>query len=178
MASDDLTGLMKFQSKWIGIAKGRTLVVGSKCYGEKPDRRKLYKKAIGIDLEEGEGVDLIHDLEEPLPKELGKFDHVDCFSVMEHCKRPWLMAENIEKALTKDGTLLLAVPFVWRVHGYPSDYWRFTTNALEVLFPRMRWAARGYAVGDKVRQLVPGREDEFGKWMQRAETVAVGVRCR
>lgn len=178
MASDDLTGLMKFQAKWIGLAQGRALVVGSKCYGDKPDRRKLYRKAIGIDLEEGEGVDYIHDLERPLPKSFGKFDHVDCFSVMEHCKRPWLMAANIEEALKKDGTILFAVPFVWRLHGYPSDYYRFTAHALPILFPNIKWLARGYAVGDKVRKIVPGKDDEYGKWLQRAETVAVGVKCR
>lgn len=177
MASDDLTGLMRFQSKWIGLAQGRTLVVGSKCY-DKPDRRKLYRRAVGIDLEGGEGVDFIHDLEEPLPKSLGRFDHVDCFSVMEHCKRPWLMAQNIEQALRMDGTLLLSVPFVWRVHQYPGDYWRMTMEALPILFPSIRWIARGYAVGDKVRKLVPGRDDEYGKWLQRAETVGVGVKCR
>lgn len=177
MADETLTGLMRFQRKWIGLAKGRALVVGSKCY-DKPDRRQLYSEAIGIDLEEGEGVDVVHDLEHPLPESLGKFDHVDCFSVMEHCKRPWLMAENIERALNRGGTLILAVPFVWRIHQYPGDYWRITAEALPVLFPRIEWINRGYAVGGRVRKLVPGRQDQFGNWLQRAETVGIGVKCK
>lgn len=177
MADDSVIGLMKFQAKWIGLANGRTLVVGSKCYGDKPDRRKLYKDAIGLDLEDGEGVDVVHNLESPLPDEW-QFDHVDCFSVMEHCKRPWLMAENIEKVLRKGGTLLLAAPFCWRVHSYPSDYYRFTTQALPILFPNIEWLDMGYAAGRKVRKVVRGKEDQYGKWLQRAETVAVGVKCR
>lgn len=177
MARGTITGLERFQRKWIGVAKGRTLVVGSKCYGGKLDRRTLYEDALGLDLFEGEGVDLVHDLEHPLPDRVGKFDHVDCFSVMEHCKRPWLMATNIERLLNHNGTILLAVPFVWRLHAYPNDYFRFTSDALPILFPSIKWMSRGYAVGHKVRQLVPGKEDEFGNWMQRAETVAVGVKC-
>lgn len=178
MVDSNLTGIQRFQNKWIGIAKGRTLVIGSKIYGDKLDRRTLYENALGLDMADGEGVDLVHDLEEPLPKRYGTFDHVDCFSVMEHCNRPWLMAKNIERLLVPNGTILLSVPFCWRVHGYPSDVWRMTTKALDVIFPRMGWFARGYAVDNKVRKIVPGKIDSDGHWMARAEMVAAGIKCK
>lgn len=178
MVDESLTGIQRFQDKWLGIANGRTLVIGSKVYGDKPDRRKLYADALGLDLFEGEGVDVVHDLEEPLPNSYGKFGHVDCFSVMEHCERPWLMAHNIERLLVSNGTILLSVPFCWRVHGYPSDVWRMTTKALDVIFPRMQWFSRGYAVGNRVRKIVPGKIDDDGHWMARAELVAAGIKCK
>jgi SAM-dependent methyltransferase len=156
---------------------GRTLVVGSKCYGDKPDRRAHYKKAFGVDLFEGEGVDLVHDMEKPLPDSLGQFDHVDCVSVLEHVRRPWKMAENIERALVHNGTILVSVPFSWRLHGYPSDLWRMSAEALTVLFPSIQWRERKYLVGDRLRNLVPGKTDTQGKWIARSELVAAGVKC-
>lgn len=157
---------------------GRTLVVGSKRYDDKPDRRALYDNAYGVDLLGGDGVDLVHDLENPLPASVGTFDHVDCVSVLEHVRRPWKMAESLEQCLNDGGTLLVCVPFVWRVHAYPSDYWRMTTEALPVLFPSVRWLDRRYLVDGRRRKLVPGREGMGGPWLARAEVVAAGVVCR
>lgn len=152
---------------------GKTLVVGSKCYGKEPDRRLLYPDAVGVDLEEGEGVDFVHDLEKPLPKEY-KFDHIDCCSVMEHCQRPWLMAENLLKAMKPGASILLQVPFVWRVHNYPGDYWRFTLQSFDILFPGVKWERRGYLMDDLYRKLVVSREAKGRKYLRRAEAIGFG----
>jgi len=176
MTSDSPVGLARFAGKY-PPRRGRTLVVGSKVYGKKQDRRKLYPKAIGLDLFEGDGVDIVHDLETTLPEDLGKFAHIDCVSVLEHVRRPWLMAANIETALMEGGTLLVCVPFVWRVHSYPGDYWRMTAEALEVLFPNIQWYSRKYLVEGQQRNLVRGKRDPEGQWMQRAELAAAGVKC-
>ena len=94
MTSDSPVGLDRFC--WRHPPRnGRTLVVGSKVYGKKQDRRELYRKAVGVDLFEGDGVDFVHDMETPLPESVGTFAHVDCVSVLEHVRRPWLMAANI-----------------------------------------------------------------------------------
>jgi hypothetical protein len=169
-------GLRRFVEKNPPV-EGRTLVVGSKIYGNKLDRRDLYADAIGLDLFEGDGVDVVHDLEQPLPAALGQFEHVDCVSVLEHVRRPWLLAQNIEGALVEGGSLLVCVPFCWRIHAYPSDYWRMTAEALEVLFPSIRWQSRKYLVKGRQRKLVPGKLDSGGQWMARAELAAMGVKC-
>lgn len=132
------------------------LVCGSKLY-TKPDRRLLYKQAIGIDFQDGDGVDIVHDLHDPLDM---KFSNIDCVSVLEHVKNPFLAAVNIQNALKDKGTLLLSVPFVWRQHGYPSDYWRFTPEAVRVLFPEIKWKfLRYFSYGNPygtVRSFVKG----------------------
>lgn len=166
-----------FWRKWVSGIEGRTLVVGSKCYGHKPDRRPLYPDAIGIDLFEGEGVDHVHDLEQTLPYWMGKFDHVDCASVLEHVRHPWKMAENIEEALKPGGSIFVQVPFAWRIHDYPGDYWRMTAEALDVLFPSIEWKSRKYAVGDRLRKMVPGASLSGGVMIARAELVAFGRKC-
>lgn len=159
--------------------KGRTLVVGSKVYEKKAiDRRGLYGDAIGLDMQEGEGVDIVHDLEQPLAKEIGLFHHIDCVSVMEHCQRPWLMAENIQRAMHPGGTILLSVPFVWRTHGYPSDYWRFTTESFSVLFPSVKWQIRGYLSGETFRKLSNRIDHNGKKYIERCEAIGFGMRLQ
>lgn len=159
------------------IKPGRTLVVGSKVYGQKPDRRKVYQNAIGVDLFEGDGVDVVHDLENTLPPELGLFDHIDCCSVLEHCKRPWLMCQNIEAAMAPGATILLQVPFVWRVHNYPGDYWRFTTESFDILFPNIEWEDRGYLMNGEYRKLTRSFTKDERSYLQRAEATGFGAKC-
>lgn len=175
---EDVTAktLQRFLNKW-PISEGRALVVGSKVYCGKEDRRKIYQNAIGLDLEAGEGVDIIHDLENPLREFKGSFNHIDCVSVLEHVKRPWKMAKNIQAMMAEGATILVSVPFSWRIHAYPSDYWRITAEALPVLFPQIRWYQRKYSVNGRLRKMVPGGTSKFrGAWIARSELLAFGIK--
>lgn len=172
-----LAGMAKFQRKWRPMP-GRALVVGSKQYDDKADRRKLYPYGFGVDLEDGHGVDFVHDMEEPLPEYLGRFEHVDCVSVLEHVRRPWKMAESIEACLSDGGSILISVPFVWRPHAYPSDFWRMTAEALPVLFPRVEWLARRYLINGKFRKVIPSLGGAGGPYLARTELLAYGVKVR
>lgn len=152
---------------------GKTLVVGSRCYGAEADRRNLYKDAVGVDLEPGDGVDIIHDLESPLPK-THKYDHIDCCSVLEHCQRPWLVADTLIKCMKPGASILLKVPFVWRVHNYPGDYWRFTIQSFDILFPGVKWEKRGYLMDDVYRKIVYTKDNDGDKFIRRAEAIGFG----
>jgi hypothetical protein len=168
-------GLQRFSRRWIK-PPGRTLVVGSKSYNGKQDRRELYGDAIGVDLFEGDGVDLVHDMEQPL--DIGLFDHIDCVSVLEHVRRPWRMASTIESAMELHATILVSVPFVWRLHAYPSDFWRMSAEALEVLFPSIHWMHSAYlAEGDEYTK-PPSMNASGIRWLARSELVAAGFKCR
>lgn len=155
--------------------QGRALVVGSKVYGSKVDRRTLYADAVGIDQLAGDGVDVVHDLEHPINTD-HRFDHIDCCSVLEHCRRPWLMAANIEALMAPGASLLVCVPFVWRVHAYPGDYWRMSPAALEVLFPRVRWELTGVLAEGRLTKGPISLETDAGPYFSRSETVGFGHR--
>jgi len=43
------------------------------------------------------------------------------------------------RLLKPGGKVVLSVPFAWKFHGYPSDYWRFTREGVKKLFPRIDW---------------------------------------
>jgi hypothetical protein len=144
-ASSYRDGSSEFEAVRVRPNPGRTLIVGSHIYVNKEDRRKRYADVVGVDMQAGPGVDRVLDLEEALPGDLGLFAHVECMSVLEHSRRPWLLAANVERLMEAGGSIYVTVPFVWRVHGYPDDYWRFTESGVRELFPAVKWESIEYA---------------------------------
>ncbi len=65
--------------------------------------------------------------------EPGKYGTVLCFSVLEHCPFPGVIATSLRKALKPGGLLVLSVPFQFPYHDQ-IDYWRLSPEALRVLF--------------------------------------------
>jgi hypothetical protein len=161
------------------VRDGRTLIVGSKIHEGtgKPDRRTLYGTALGVDMEAGPGVDRVLDLEEQFPDGFGDFAHIECTSVLEHSRRPWLMATNLERALVDGGTIVVLVPWVWRIHAYPSDYWRMTPAAIESIFPSITWEAQRYIVENELVAKPPNATLDGVRYMARSELVMFGRKC-
>lgn len=141
-------------------------------YGDKEDRRGRYADVLGVDMLEGPGVDRVLDLEEELPRDLGQFDHIECMSVLEHSRRPWLLAANLERLMRSGASIFVSVPFVWRLHGFPSDYWRMTPEAVRSLFPAVHWVALEFSGGDKIPRVHRG--DMY--YLRRTETLGFGRR--
>lgn len=173
-----ISSLEQFEQDQVRPRAGRTLIVGSQVYGEKEDRRRRYAEALGVDMLAGPGVDRVLDLEEELPADLGQFYHVECMSVLEHSRRPWLLAANLERLMAPGASLFVSVPFVWRVHAYPNDYWRMTPEGVRSIFPGVDWqhlmiAADKLRDGSKFsRALVDGHPH-----LARAETVGFGIKA-
>jgi hypothetical protein len=125
--------------------EGPFLEVGSKNYGSTQDLRAIFAhqdKYIGIDQEAGPNVDVVLDFTEDfeqIDKKLRgqRFGTVFCLSVLEHCEKPYKMAENLTLLLKKAGFICVSAPFSWKVHNYPKDYWRFTPEGIKNLFPRI-----------------------------------------
>ena len=124
---------------------GPYLEVGSKDYGSTQDLRPLFAGAetyVGLDMEEGPGVDVVCDLTysfEDVDRRLGgvRFGTVFCLSVLEHCENPFSMADTLTRLLKPGGKICISAPFSWKFHGYPCDYWRFTHEGIRKLFPRL-----------------------------------------
>lgn len=156
---------------------GRTLIVGSRVYEGRLDRRALYDDVLGVDAVDGPGVDWVLDMEKPLPEAFGTFAHVECRSVLEHSRRPWWLAQRIEEAMEPGATLDLSVPFVWGLHAYPDDYYRFSASGVRELFPNIEWQVLLYAderlkIGGKtLRRMVDGHV-----YIGRTEVLGFGIR--
>ena len=128
------------------LPTGRILEIGTK------DRRPVqYKKhfsgheVIGLDVEPGNNVDVVCNMEGDCVALGGEqFAGILCCSVLEHTPRPWLVAENIENHLMRDGLLYVSVPWVHRHHPYPDDYWRISASGVRSLFHGIKWSREAY----------------------------------
>ena len=98
------------------------------------DPRSLFpgRPYIGADLRPGPGVDCLADVE-ALPQADGTIGTILALNTFEHVRRFWRGFEEIYRVLRPDGVLIVSVPFYFHRHGHPSDYWRFTPEALEFL---------------------------------------------
>lgn len=124
------------------MVRGPILEIGSRDYGNTNDFRRYFEKEeyVGVDLKPGHGVDVVCDFSDgfdEIREAIGtdQFGTVICLSVLEHCRNPFKVAENMSQFLAEDGVIFISVPFVWNSHSFPDDYWRFTPSSLSVLFP-------------------------------------------
>jgi SAM-dependent methyltransferase len=107
------------------------------------------------DVRPGDDVDVIADLH-GLPADWsGHFDAVVANAVFEHLERPWLAAREIARVLAPGGFCHVSTHQTFPLHGHPSDYYRFSTEALRLVFEDagLRILATGYR--NRTRILLP-----------------------
>jgi len=102
--------------------------------GELIDLRSHFpeREYLGVDIRPGPGVDLVADVED-LPLDDASVGAVIAMNTFEHVRKFWRGFDEIRRVLRPDGMLLVSCPFNVMIHGYPSDYWRFTPAAFDVL---------------------------------------------
>jgi hypothetical protein len=90
---------------------------------------------LGTDFEDGADVDIVADVHR-LTAVTGpeRFDVILSFSTFEHLKYPTLAAQEIMTALKVGGLLYVQTHQSFPIHSYPSDYFRFSRDALASLF--------------------------------------------
>lgn len=92
-----------------------------------------------------------------------RFDAIFSLSVLEHLAMPWVMAVEINKLLSVGGITLHTSHFSWPLHEAPWDFWRFSDEALKVLFsPPLGFEVLGSGLFQPLRMhldaLAPGQE--------------------
>ena len=68
-----------------------------------------------------------------IPFDDGAFDTVLSNQVLEHVADPRALWADMVRVLAPGGRLIVTVPFSFRLHAEPDDYWRFTPHALRRL---------------------------------------------
>lgn len=166
----------RFAREFVRQSDGLVLVVGSAIYPGRPDWRLRHPVGIGADMQGGDGVDVVVDIEaEALPVQ---FAHIEALSVLEHTQRPWKVAENLIAMLRDGGSIFISVPWVWRFHGYPSDYWRFSHMTLPILFPKIDWKVHRYGVNGQLVESERSPKTDASGNLPKMELMAFGVKCR
>jgi len=96
---------------------------------------KNYSEYVGTDVEEGIDVDIVadaHKLSDTLGEE--RYDVIISCSTFEHFKYPTLVAHEIMKVLKLNGLLFIQTHQAFPLHAFPTDFFRFSIEALESLF--------------------------------------------
>jgi SAM-dependent methyltransferase len=113
---------------------------------------------VGIDLEAGNGVDIVVAPGEPLPVEDGTFDLVMASSVFEHDPAFWITFLEMCRKAKPGGYVYINAPSNGAVHRYPEDHWRFYPDSALAL---VRWAhSQGEQVA-LVESFIAGRESDI-----------------
>lgn len=92
---------------------------------------------VGVDIEAGEGVDVVVEPGAPLPLEDGSFDLVLATSVFEHDPCFWMTFVEMCRKTREGGYIYINAPSNGIVHRYPEDHWRFYPDSGGAL---ARWA--------------------------------------
>lgn len=90
---------------------------------------------VGLDLLPGDGVDVVADLHEVASHfDAGHFDAIFLPWIMEHVRRPWIVAAELAVITRPGGLLYVGTHQSFPYHPYPADYWRFSREALAEVF--------------------------------------------
>jgi SAM-dependent methyltransferase len=114
----------------------RALDVGCGRQPFRQDLEALGYTYVSIDAQQNleESVDVICEIDKPLPPEItnyGTFDFILCTEVMEHVANWDITFSNFAQLLAPGGRLFITCPHFYQLHEEPYDFWRATPYALQ-----------------------------------------------
>lgn len=84
----------------------------------------------GNTFHKNEFLDFECDLTKDLPFDEGEFDTIILSDVLEHIPQPEHLWNQMSRVLSKNGKIMMNVPFFYPIHEKPHDYYRYTEFAL------------------------------------------------
>lgn len=66
--------------------------------------------------------------DEPFPIGDDRYDGVVCFNTLEHVYDAMFVLSEIHRVLKPGATAHIAIPFIFRIHAHPDDYFRATPS--------------------------------------------------
>lgn len=106
---------------------------GSSKYKDEILKINKVKSYTGLDFIKNPTVDIVADLNGKLPIKNNMFDTAICISVLEHLLEPEAALKEIGRILKPGSYLLFSTPWIFPYHAVPSDYYRFSRQAVEYL---------------------------------------------
>lgn len=98
------------------------------------DLRPLFagRPYTGTDVREGPGVDRVEDLR-ALTFGDGEVGTALCLDTLEHCEDPPAAGRELARVVGPGGICIVSSVMLFGIHGYPSDYFRFTPAGMRAV---------------------------------------------
>jgi SAM-dependent methyltransferase len=98
------------------------------------DLRPLFagRPFVGTDFRPGPGVDRVEDLR-ALSFADGEVGTALCLDTLEHCEDPVAACRELARVTAPGGVCVISSVMLFGIHGYPSDYFRFTPEGFRSL---------------------------------------------
>ena len=131
-----MTPIEQFKKRMAAVERPRILYTGAKVWpGSVNNDHSVHAphgEWISTDIE-GPGVDIVGDLQRIHEVTDERFDAIFSPATLEHIERPWCAVTSMGMALNPGGLLFIHTHQTFPLHGYPHDYFRFSTEALKTL---------------------------------------------
>jgi len=125
--------------KHLGDIRGIVYDLGCGIRPYEQDILQVADRYIGVDWSNSLhdlSAEIVTDLNKALPVDDELADTVVSFQVMEHLREPQNMLSEAYRVLKPGGTIFVTVPWQWRIHEAPHDYFRYTPYGLKYLFEK------------------------------------------
>lgn len=123
------------------VEANKVLECGTRRWGDNPTHHRGWfpeaTEYVMCDFMDGVDVDVVSDVHDLKEFEDDSFDAFYSASLFEHVEYPWVAAQAILRVLKPGGFCYTATHQTFPIHGYPSDYNRWTDQGLSAVF---RWA--------------------------------------
>ncbi|MGA9396618.1 MAG: class I SAM-dependent methyltransferase [Anaerolineaceae bacterium] len=86
---------------------------------------------IALDVFPYDEIDVVCDLEKKIPFKKDSFDAIVLMNVLEHIPQPEKLMKTLASLLRPAGLLIVAVPFLLKLHQLPYDFFRYSHYQLE-----------------------------------------------
>ena len=95
-------------------------------------RTVLKKKAYCVDFMKEKKPHIVADIKR-LPFKDNSVDGIVCNAVLEHVDKPFQAMDELYRILSEGGELAFYVPWLFRYHSAPCDYFRYTQDGIRSL---------------------------------------------
>lgn len=170
--------LNEFREHVNNLPSPKILELGTRKWGENSTHhRDLFPNSVYTmtDFIDGDDVDVVSDVHDLKEFESGTFDAVFSASTFEHIQFPWVASVALLRVLKPGGVLFVQTHQTFPVHGYPSDYTRWTDVGLRSMF---EWAGFDVVEAEMSEPCVIQRPEGYPVWDHTAPAyIAVAAYC-